>query len=143
MIRQFELVARVMSGAIIRKKMEKKNRRLRKELIHINRNKAMGELSAAFAHELNQPLSSIRLNGETMLRNLSLKNLPLKESKEISKEIISSTERAEKIISNLRGMVKKEEPGFILLDINHVIEEAVNFAQKRFDNKKRKTQIKS
>lgn len=47
-----------------RKRAEQDSRLLRDELTHINRLATMGELSAAVAHELNQPLTSILNNAK-------------------------------------------------------------------------------
>lgn len=46
------------------KEAEEDSRRLREELMHVTRVATMGELTAALAHELNQPLAAILSNAQ-------------------------------------------------------------------------------
>jgi len=48
-----------------RKLAEVQARQRMAELAHVNRFSTAGELSASIAHEINQPLGSIRINAET------------------------------------------------------------------------------
>jgi PAS domain-containing protein len=45
--------------------------RAQAELAHANRVASLGEMSASIAHEVNQPLGAISINGEVLLRLLS------------------------------------------------------------------------
>ncbi len=53
-----------------RKRAEEALRHAQVELAHITRVATMGELTASIAHEVNQPLSGVGINGNTCLRSL-------------------------------------------------------------------------
>ena len=46
------------------------------ELAHLNRLMTVGELTSSIAHEINQPLAAIVMNGNAALRWLALNSTP-------------------------------------------------------------------
>jgi signal transduction histidine kinase/integral membrane sensor domain MASE1 len=77
----------------------------RGQLAHLNRAAALGELSGAFAHELNQPLAAILGNAEVGLRLLQRNPPDLREIHVILEEIAQEDERAAEIIHRLAGLM--------------------------------------
>lgn len=77
---------------------------LRNSLVRANKTIASGALSASIAHELNQPLASIRLNGQLLRHTLLNQVTPREEVKAIIDDILSENARAAKIISSLRAI---------------------------------------
>src|SRR4029434_8712564 len=68
---------RPKGGAVIsyiditrRRQAEEEARRQREELAHTLRVTTLGELSASFAHEINQPLAAIVTNAQATIRLL-------------------------------------------------------------------------
>ncbi|PIQ88721.1 MAG: hypothetical protein COV72_06865 [Candidatus Omnitrophica bacterium CG11_big_fil_rev_8_21_14_0_20_42_13] len=108
-----------------RKEQEKELHLLRQELMHVSRVTAMGELTAALAHELNQPLMAIMSNAQAAARFLNSKNPDLNEIREIIADIVADDRRASKVINKLRALLKKSEFEFSELDINDVIREVI------------------
>ncbi len=96
---------------------------LRTELTHVTRMTTMGELSAALAHELNQPLTAILSNAQAAQRYISREEPDLKEVREILADIVSDDDRAKNIILKMRSVMKKEELSLVRLNINQVIRE--------------------
>ena len=72
-----------------RRNAEVEARRGIAELALMNRRSAIGETSASIAHEINQPLTAITLNGETALRYLAKKAPNLKEVTELVQSIVN------------------------------------------------------
>src|SRR6202012_5625028 len=64
---EFEFVGSVMDITEA-KRSEDALRQARAELAHVSRLTTMGELTASIAHEVNQPLASIVINGNAGLR---------------------------------------------------------------------------
>jgi signal transduction histidine kinase len=77
---------------------------IRSSLVKANKTVATGALSASIAHELNQPLTTIRLNGQLLRQILQNQELSNDEAKTIVEEILGENERAAKIISSLRAI---------------------------------------
>lgn len=108
-----------------RKKAEDDLRQLQEELRRVTRIATMGELTAALAHELNQPLTGILSNAQAAQRFLSHENPDLAELQEILSDIVKDDERASDVILKLRSLFKKEVFQFETLNMNDVITELV------------------
>ena len=106
-----------------RRNAEVEARRGIAELALMNRRSAIGETSASIAHEINQPLTAITLNGETAWISLAGKAPNLKEVAELVRSIVSDCLRVSQVVASVRAMFKKDTPDRILLDINDVIHE--------------------
>ncbi|UCC95621.1 MAG: PAS domain S-box protein [Candidatus Omnitrophota bacterium] len=107
------------------KKAEEYSRRLREELMHVTRVSTMGELTAALAHELNQPLAAILSNAQAAQRFLARQKPDLNEVREILSDIIKDDKRAGEVITKLRSLLKKSELESTILNINEVIGEVI------------------
>jgi PAS domain S-box-containing protein len=108
----------------MRKQLEIEAQRHREELAHLVRVATMGELSAALAHELNQPLTAILSNAQAAQRFLDSKPPDYDEVRDILADIVAEDKRAGQIIQRLGLLMKKDEVRLELLNINEVIREA-------------------
>jgi two-component system sensor histidine kinase/response regulator len=93
------------------------------QLARVTRVHAMGELAAAIAHEVNQPLTAIVTNGNYCLRELAGGGRNLEELREAIAEIVDDGTRASTVISRIRTLVVQGAPERAELDINEVIQE--------------------
>jgi NO-binding membrane sensor protein with MHYT domain len=93
------------------------------KLARVTRVHAMGELAAAIAHEVNQPLTAIVTNGNFCLRELAGGGRNLEELREAIAEIVNDGTRASNVISRIRTLLVKGAPERAELDINEVIQE--------------------
>jgi signal transduction histidine kinase len=98
------------------------------ELAHLNRHATAGEMSAAIAHELNQPLGAILNNAETASILLDSSSPNVTELKMILAEIRRDDERAGEIIRRLRALVSKGMIDTKRIDLNDVAHEALAIA---------------
>jgi len=96
---------------------------LRRDLTHVSRVTTMGEMAAALAHELNQPLTAILSNAHAGERYLTQAAPPLGEIREILQDVVGDARRAGDVIQRLRSLLRKEEARFLPLDVNQVIRE--------------------
>ena len=85
-------------------------RALQTELAHANRLATLGQLAASIAHEVNQPIGSVRNNAHAALRFLSAETPDLSEVREALECVVSETYRAGDIIGGIRDQVKKVPP---------------------------------
>ena len=101
---------------------------LQSELAHVARLSAMGQMSAAIAHELNQPLTAITNYVSAALRMLAAKDTaPGKQAIliEAMEKAAAQALRAGSIIQHLREFVEKREAERDCEDLNGVVEEAI------------------
>jgi PAS domain-containing protein len=116
--RWFEMVVQPLrrpeGGAVIshtnvtrQRKAELEAQRLRQEITHVARVSMMGELTAALAHELKQPLAAILGNTQAAQRLLASDPPDLVEIRDILADIVADDQRAGEIIHRLRGFLTK------------------------------------
>jgi two-component system sensor kinase FixL len=94
-------------------------------LLNVSRQSAMGELSSALAHELNQPLAAI-MNYVQASRRMIKKTGGVVSEKayEMMDKALDQADRAGAIVRGLREIVEKGEAARAASDINKVVEEA-------------------
>jgi len=118
---QSGMIAALVVQGRRRKKAEAELATERLELAHLSRASVLGELSGAFAHELNQPLTSILANAETGRRLLESGANDLTELKEILTDIVDDDKRAAEVIAQLRRLLVKGEAELEPVDLNQVV----------------------
>ena len=103
------------------KRLEAKLKETQFHLVEASKMRALGELVAGVAHELNNPLMASQTIFHVILKNMH-KECPNQERLEI---IGRCNERIEKIVNHLREFSRQTESDFQELDINRPIENAL------------------
>jgi len=98
----------------------------REEMAHRNRVALMGEMTASFAHELNQPLTAIANNASAARRFLERGNLDPVLLPELLQQMVADSHRAGEVIRGIRSLVRKETSEQTLVDLNSVINDTVH-----------------
>ena len=96
----------------------------RNEVARLLRVASIGELSAALAHELHQPLAAILTNAETAQVLLG-EQFDLDEFRSILTDIVTDTRRAGQVIARLRKLLKKGEFEPERLDANELVQDVL------------------
>jgi signal transduction histidine kinase len=117
---QLEFIGAVMDVTEARR-VEEQVHRARADLAHVARVTTLGELTAAIAHEINQPLTALVTQGSACLRWLARDPPNLEKARSLVEAMVSSGMRAAEVISRLRAMMKKSPPYRDLLNINDAI----------------------
>jgi signal transduction histidine kinase len=107
------------------KRGEEALRQAQAELAHVTRRTTMGELAASIAHEVNQPLAGIVMNGNASLRWLAGTPPNLDEAREAIQRVIRDGKRAGDVIARIRTLFKKAGKVREELDINEAIREVL------------------
>jgi two-component system sensor kinase FixL len=97
----------------------------REEMAHRNRVSLMGEMTASFAHELNQPLTAIANNASAARRFIEHGNIDPALLQQLLQDMVADSQRAGEVIRGIRSLVRKETSVQALLDVNSVITETV------------------
>jgi two-component system sensor histidine kinase/response regulator len=118
------------TSAEVQRRAEETLHEARDKLAHVTRAQAMGELAAAIAHEVNQPLAAIVTNGNFCLRELAGGGRNLEILREAIAEIVNDGTRAGAVISRIRTLLMKGAPERTEVDINEVIQEVGRFLHK-------------
>jgi len=108
---------------------ESEEARLRLVLLDAARNRSMGELASALAHELNQPLSAVTnyVNAcRQELRNYGVA-IP-KQVDSLMDSAVSESSRAADLVRRLRNFIRQGEVALEPIDLHAVIRQAVELA---------------
>lgn len=123
---------------LLQKAERKKQLQFESTLAKVNRTVTSGALSASLAHELNQPLASIRINGQ-ILRKILLEPAGPGSPKDqaqvqhIIDDLISDNERAAKIISSLRAMFRHGHGSVDEIDIRQQVHKLTGLVRQELD----------
>jgi two-component system, LuxR family, sensor kinase FixL len=113
------------------KRAQERAQALQAELAHVGRLNAIGQMSAAIAHELNQPLTAITNYVTAAFHTLApvaSGSEPVMRAQDMIEKAAKQTIRAGGIIRNLRDFVEKRESTRAAENLNAIIEEAMAFA---------------
>ena len=97
----------------------------RQEVAHLMRVTALGELSGAIAHEVNQPLTAILSNAQAALYLLTPEAPNFTEIHGALEDIVHEDNRASEVIQRLRGLLKKGESKFESVDLNQLVDSTI------------------
>jgi len=118
-----------------RKNAEKELKEKQAQLTHADRLSSLGEMATGMAHELNQPLSRIRVNAQgiqIVFDNHS--DIPEGVFEKVNKRmaaIVEEVDRAASIIEHMRGFAhSKGDQQFV--NIREPIESSLHFFQEQF-----------
>ncbi|HUT13379.1 MAG TPA: ATP-binding protein [Thermoguttaceae bacterium] len=110
-----------------RRELADLTRKQEEQLVHAARLAELGEMSAAVAHDLNQPLTGIRNFANNAIYMLEEGVGSPDELRENLRWITEQVQRASRIINQMRGMTRKSERQFAPLAVNEIIRESIEF----------------
>jgi len=118
----------VMTDIEDRKQADEAVRQTQAELARVTRVVALGELAASIAHEVNQPLSGVVVNGNACLRWLAGDSPNLEEAREAVRRIVRDGKRAGDVIARIRALTTKTATAKERLNMNEAIQEVMALA---------------
>jgi PAS domain S-box-containing protein len=95
------------------------------ELGHLTRLSDMGGLTAAIAHEVNQPLCAIVTNASAALRWLGSERPDLAQVREALTDVVCDGKRASDLIRRTRGLFERGELERRPVDLNNIVYSAL------------------
>jgi two-component system, LuxR family, sensor kinase FixL len=108
-----------------RKRVEADAQRHLHEIAHVNTVSGVGELAAAVAHELNQPLTAVLSNAQAARRILTGASPCIADVREILDDIIEQDKRAGEVIQRIRRILKKDQFDWAPVDLNVIVRDVV------------------
>jgi signal transduction histidine kinase len=110
--------------------------KLRAELARAARITSLGVLTAAIAHEVNQPLAGIVTNASTCRRMLAADPPDVEGARETARRTIRDAERASEVVKRLRALFCKKGATSELLDLNEATREVVALSLSELERNK-------
>jgi signal transduction histidine kinase len=101
-----------------------------KRMYHSERMSNIGQLAAGAAHEIRNPLTSIRSTIQFLMRNISIP-----EEKKLVNNLLNEVDRINDIIQGLLSFSKPEDSRTETVDIDHILRETVQLISKTADRK--------
>lgn len=111
-----------------RRGAEERLARMQGELVQANKLATLGQVTAGLAHEVNQPLATIRLladNGAALL------DIDPEETRRNLRQIAGMTDRIDRITTQLRGFARKATGELRAVPVKEVIEASVLLTASR------------
>lgn len=112
------------------KQDEEKLRQAQAELTRVSRATVMGELGAAIAHEVNQPLVGVVTNANAAARWLAAVPPNVEEARRAVDRIARNGERASEVIKRVKALLRKDHPTKTRFNLNKLIEETLALCQQ-------------
>jgi PAS domain S-box-containing protein len=110
--------------------------KLQAELARAARVTSLGVLTAAIAHEVNQPLAGIVTNASTCRRMLAVDPPDVEGARETARRTIRDAERASEVIKRLRALFCEKGVTCESLDLNEAAREVIALSLREFEGNK-------
>ncbi len=109
-----------------RKRAEEERERMRqleKDLAYMNRVSMMGELTAALAHEIKQPMTAAVMDANACMRWLRREPPDVTEACGAASRMVAAVTRAAGIIDRVRSLYGRGKPEREVVDVNEILRE--------------------
>jgi two-component system, LuxR family, sensor kinase FixL len=101
------LMRGVVRDVTAQRRAEDEAGELHLRLAHASRVTTLGQLSAALAHEISQPLSAIQQNSETARLLLTRERVDIEDLRAVVDDIVRDNHRATEVVHRLRAWLKQ------------------------------------
>ncbi len=111
------------------KAAELEAQRRHNEVAHLSRVTVLGELSGSLAHEINQPLTAILSNAQTLQYMIAHEEVGLPEVGEILADVVQEARHAAEVIQRLRLLLKKGEVRMEALELSVLVDDVARLVR--------------
>jgi FixJ family two-component response regulator/signal transduction histidine kinase len=134
LINRLTIIGEVLASAAARVRSEEEARRIRNRLWHADRVSLSASLTAAIAHELNQPLAAILSNAQAGLRYLDRGMMKPEDVRAILESIVRDDKRAAETIRTMRALLRQDESGRTRIDAAAAVQEVLRLLAGELDD---------
>ncbi len=117
-------------AAALRAKQEEAQR-LGAQIAHLDRQRALGAMSASFAHEISQPLTAILMDAQNAQMALRTEQVNAAELTQALEEIQNSSHRAVALIERIRNFIKPNRSHHQLVDLQSLVHDVADLMRMR------------
>lgn len=121
----------LIAGALVteRRRTEQQLRLQQEQLSRLARLGSMGELAAAVAHELNQPLMAAGTYARLVDDAMTSGNPDMRVTAETAKKAVAQVERAAEVVHQLRALVRLDRSSRAPCRLTRIAEEAIELCR--------------
>jgi PAS domain S-box-containing protein len=109
------------------------SRKMQQQLRQVDKLTSLGILSAGVAHEINNPLSNIKIYGELLHEELARRSDLDAGSRDSLKSILDQTERASQIVRKMLEFSRQAQPEMEPLDQSEVLYQSLDMVRFALD----------
>jgi len=135
MVERLKIVADMIGSSVALARSEEETRQLRHRIWHADRVQRVGALTAAIAHEFNQPLAAILSNARAGLRYLSRDDAGSDAINGILEAVVREGKRAAETIRTMRALIRRDETRRECVDLGAAMGEAGRLLEGEFADK--------
>jgi signal transduction histidine kinase len=128
-------VTGLIAGELVteRRRMESQLRLHQESLARLTRLGSIGELAAAVAHEVNQPLMAAGTYARLVSDMTISRNADAAEVAEIAKKTVAQVDRAAEVIRRLRALVRLDRSNRARFPFERLVKEAIELCRPDLD----------
>lgn len=117
---------------------------MEEKMIQTDKLSALGLMASSFAHEVNNPLTTINVYAEDLNDRLIMNDCDLDEAemKYYLKKIVENTERCKKITNNLLNFSRKSHWSISSIDLQETIQNSISLVEHTLTKKKIALQLR-
>lgn len=133
----------LIAGALVteRRRVEMQLRSHQDSLARMARLRSVGELAAAIAHEINQPLMAAGTYGRLAVERLRSGAEDVASTVEAAAKAVSQVERAAQVVQRLRALISLDKSGRAPFSVERIIEESLELSQPYLEQHNIKTRV--
>ena len=94
---------------------------------------SMGELAAALAHEVNQPLTAAGTYSRVAANALASDNTPPDMAREAANKAVGQVERAAEVVRRLRGLIQLGRSEIAPVMVSRIVQESLDLLRPEID----------
>ncbi|RZL86599.1 MAG: response regulator [Variovorax sp.] len=132
MVARLKIVGEVLGSAMTLARTEEEARLLRRRVWHADRVGRVSALTAAIAHELNQPLAAILSNAQAGLKYLARGDADLGMIQGILEDVVRDDKRAAETIRTMRALIRQDEAPRERTDLAAALREMLRLLESEF-----------
>lgn len=124
-------VTGLIAGELVteRRRMESQLQMQRESLAGLARLGSLGELAAAVAHEVNQPLMAAGTYARLVADTVSSGSASANEIVEIAKKVVAQVDRAAEVIRRLRALVRLDRSNRARVPFDRIVKETLDLSR--------------
>jgi two-component system, LuxR family, sensor kinase FixL len=125
----------LIAGELVaeRRRAESQLRLHRESLARVSRLGSIGELAAAVAHEVNQPLMAAGVYMRLVADTINSGNTDTSEVAETAKKAVAQVDRAAEVIRRLRALVQLDRTNRSSVAFQRIVKQAIEVTQSDLD----------